>query len=179
MMEINLLPLREARWKETVRFQISVFVLTVILALTVAFFLKWKANQRERELDHQIKAVQTEIARLNKVVGEINKIKEEKESLQKRLEVIERLERGRLGVAKLLDDLSRRASDKLWLEKMVKKGASLRLEGIALDDETIADFMTTLEASPLVKRVELELAQKHEIGEARLKKFVLICMLKF
>lgn len=178
MIEINLLPLREARRKETVRFQVSVFILTVILALAVVFFLKWNADQRERQLDGQIKSVQAEIARLNKIVGEINKIKKEKELLERRLKVIEGLERGRLGAAKLFDELSRRVPEKLWLEKVSKKGSTLHLEGIALDDETIADFMTTLEASPLISRVELELAQRHQVGEVPLKKFVLKCNLR-
>jgi len=178
MIEINLLPLREARRKETVRFQVSVFILTVILALAVVFFLKWNADQRERQLDGQIKSVQAEIARLNKIVGEINKIKKEKELLERRLKVIEGLERGRLGAAKLFDELSRRVPEKLWLEKVSKKGSTLHLEGIALDDETIADFMTTLEASPLISRVELELAQRHRVGEVPLKKFVLKCNLR-
>ena len=178
MIEINLLPLREARRKETVRFQVSVFILTVILALAIVFFLKWNADQRERQLDGQIKSVQAEIARLNKIVGEINRIKREKELLEKRLKVIEGLERGRLGAAKLFDELSRRVPEKLWLEKVSKKGSTLHLEGIALDDETIADFMTTLEASPLISRVELELAQRHRVGEVPLKKFVLKCNLR-
>ncbi len=178
MIEINLLPLREARRKETVRFQVSVFILTVILALAVVFFLKWNADQRERQLDGQIKSVQAEIARLNKIVGEINRIKREKELLERRLKVIEGLERGRLGAAKLFDELSRRVPEKLWLEKVSKKGSTLHLEGIALDDETIADFMTTLEASPLISRVELELAQRHRVGEVPLKKFVLKCNLR-
>ncbi len=178
MIEINLLPLREARRKETVRFQVSVFILTVILALAIVFFLKWNADQRERQLDGQIKSVQAEIARLNKIVGEINKIKKEKELLERRLKVIEGLERGRLGAAKLFDELSRRVPEKLWLEKVSKKGSTLHLEGIALDDETIADFMTTLEASPLISRVELELAQRHRVGEVPLKKFVLKCNLR-
>jgi len=177
MIQINLLPLREARRKETVRFQISVFVLTILLALAVIFYLKWNAAQREQELDQEIRTVQAEIAKLNKVVGEINKIKKEKERVERRVKIIESLERGRMGAARLLDELSNKVPDKVWIEKMDKKGASLRLEGIALDDETIADFMTMLETSPLVKKVELELTERHQIGDVRLKKFVLRCSL--
>lgn len=177
MIQINLLPLREARRKEIVRFHISVFVLTVLLALAVIFYLKWNAVQRERELDQQIRTVQAEIAKLDKMLGEINQLKKEKERVERRLKVIESLERGRMGAARLLDELSKKVPEKVWIEKMEKKEASLKLEGIALDDETIADFMTMLETSPLVRKVELELTERHQIGDVRLKKFVLRCTL--
>ncbi|RLA86004.1 MAG: hypothetical protein DRG31_01470 [Deltaproteobacteria bacterium] len=173
MIEVNLLPLKEVRRKEAKRFQVSVSILLVVLVLLLIFYLKWSAIQREKELDRRISEIKVEIARLDKIVKEIEEIKSKKELLRKRLDVAERLERGRLVSAMLMDDLSHRLPEKLWLEKLEKRGSTIRVSGIALDDETIADFMIALKGSPYVKKVELGAIKKREVGGVGLREFSL------
>jgi len=173
MIEINLLPLKEVRRKETRRFQKSVTLLLAVLLILVLFYLKWSADQRERKLNRRIAEVKAEIAKLDKVVAEVSNIRKEKEKLEQRLKVAEGLEKGRLSAAILLDDLSRRVPEKLWLESLKKQGDRVEINGIALDDETIADFMIALRSSPYVKDVELSIVKKEPIGEVALRKFSL------
>ncbi len=173
MIEVNLLPLKEVQRKEIKRFQTSVSVLLVILVLLLIFYLKWSAVQRERELDRGISEVKAEIAKLDKVIKEIEEIKRKKELLRRRLDVAERLEKGRLVSAMLMNDLSHRLPEKLWLEKLEKKGSTVRVSGIALDEETIADFMISLKGSPYVKRVELGSIKRREVGGVSLREFSL------
>ena len=74
MIEINLLPVREARRRERVRFQISVFILSLLLVFAIIAYLKWNINLRERELDAQIATVKAELRKLDKVIRDINRI---------------------------------------------------------------------------------------------------------
>lgn len=173
MIEINLMPLKEVRRRETKRFQKSVSLLLAILLLLVIFYLKWSAQQREKDLDRRISDVKAEIARLDKVVGEVSKLKKEKEALKQRLEIAEGLEKGRLSAAMILNDLSRNIPDKLWLESLKKQEDRIEINGIALDDETIADFMIALKSSPYVKDVELSLIKKQPVEDVALRKFSL------
>lgn len=175
MIEINLLPVRAARRKETIRFQMSIFILTLFLVFVVIFYLKWKANDRERYVDNQLKVVQQEILRLNKVVGEIDRLKQKKATLQKKLSVIKELEKGRLSAVSILDELSQRIPEKVWIENMDKKGNNLKVVGIALDNETIANFMTRLERSKYFGGVELEVTEQFQRSGLKLKKFSLRC----
>ncbi|MGZ3603813.1 MAG: PilN domain-containing protein, partial [Thermodesulfobacteriota bacterium] len=59
------------------------------------------------------------------------------------------------GAAKVLDELSIDKPEKLQLESLKKDGSKLGIEGIALDDETIANFMTNLRKSKLFRGVDL------------------------
>ena len=176
MIEINLLPVREARRRERVRFQISIFILSLLLVFAIIAYLKWNINLREREVDAQIATVKAELRKLDKVIRDINRIKKEKEKLEKKIQIIGSLERGRMGAAMVMDEISRRVPEKVWLEKMSKNGRSLKLEGIALDEETIANFMTSLEKSKYIKSVELEVTERIESGGVKLKKFSLRCV---
>lgn len=178
MIEINLLPRYEREQKEVKRFQRSVVFLTFILLGVVLVFLKWNAVKKEGELDARIRDLEAEIANLNKVLSGIGDVKKERENLQKRLEVIQTLEKDRLLAAAVIDDLSGRVPEKVWLERLEKQGDKVVSVGVALDEETIADFMTALKASPYVEVVELESVTKHATGGVDLKKFSITFKLK-
>jgi len=56
-----------------------------------------------------------------------------------------------------------------------KDGSKLGMEGIALDDETIANFMTSLRKSKLFKNVDLVVSEQVEQSKVKLRKFILSC----
>jgi Tfp pilus assembly protein PilN len=49
------------------------------------------------------------------------------------------------------------------------------MEGIALDDETIANFMTSLRRSKLFKNIDLVVSEQIEQSKMKFKKFILSC----
>jgi len=69
--------------------------------------------------------------------------------------------------------------EKIQLESMKKEGAKLGIEGIALDDETIANFMTNLRKSRLFKNIDLIVSEQSEQSRIKLKKFTLSCEISF
>jgi len=58
-----------------------------------------------------------------------------------------------------LDDLVTAIPDKLWLTAVRKRGKDGN-QGMALDNPTIAKFMTNLEKSGVVKNVELVVSSR-------------------
>jgi type IV pilus assembly protein PilN len=91
------------------------------------------------------------------------------------LDIIESLRREKAGPAKVLDELSIDKPEKIHLESVKKEGSKLGIEGIALDDETIANFMTNLRKSKLFKNVDLIVSEQVEQSKIKLKKFILSC----
>jgi type IV pilus assembly protein PilN len=74
-----------------------------------------------------------------------------------------------------LDELSVLKPEKIQLESLKKEGTRLGIEGIALDDETVANFMTNLRKSKLFKNVDLIVSEQSEQSRIKLKKFTLSC----
>jgi type IV pilus assembly protein PilN len=95
--------------------------------------------------------------------------------LQDKLNVINTLRKQKSGPAKVLDELSIDKPEKVYFESVKKDGSRLGIEGIALDDETVANFMTNLRKSKLFKNVDLIVSESTEQNKIKLKKFILSC----
>jgi type IV pilus assembly protein PilN len=175
MIEINLLPVREARRKESLRFQLSIAVLSLFFAVIIIAYLNMSASNREQKVDKEINLVQTRLTELEKIVGEIDKLKQEKAKLEQKRAVIRDLDRGRKRAAYILDELSQRTPEKVWIESLDKSGKSLKITGVALDNETIANYMDTLNRSKYFAGVELAVTEQISRGGMKLKKFSLSC----
>ena len=171
MIEINLLPVREARRKESLRFQVTIAVLVLFLVVVTIVLLNASANKREKQVDSQMKVVQTRLAELEKLVGEIEELKKEKAKLEQKRAVIKDLDRGRKRAVYILDELSQRTPEKVWIESLDKSGKSLNITGVALDNETIANYMDTLNRSKYFAGVELQITEQINRGGMKLKKF--------
>lgn len=77
--------------------------------------------------------------------------------------------------AYIFDELSERIPEKVWIESLDKSGRNLKMTGVALDNETIANFMTQLERSRYFGGIELEVTEQVDRGGLKLKKFSLRC----
>ena len=175
MIEINLLPVRAARRRESIRLQLSIAGLTIFLVIVCIVLFQANLAKREKAVDKQTALVKEEIAKLEKVVGEIEKLKQEKAKLEQKRAVIRDLDRGRLRAAYILGELSQRTPEKIWIESLNKSGKSLKITGVALDNDTIANFMMVLERSKYFGGVELGASQQINRGGLKLKKFDLNC----
>jgi type IV pilus assembly protein PilN len=175
MIEINLLPVRAARKRESLRFQLTVFSLILAFVFIFIAYLSWSAGKREARIDTQLKLVQEDLIRLNKEVGEIDELKQRKAKLEQKLAVIKELDRGRLRAAYILGELSQRTPEKVWIESLDKSGKQLKIAGVALDNETIANFMDVLGRSKYFAGVELEVTEQINRGGLKLMRFSLHC----
>ena len=127
--------------------QSSVAVLTIFLVIVCIILIQANLTKREEAVDKQTASVKEEIAKLEKIVGEIEKLKEERAKLEHKHAVIKNLDKGRMRAVYMLDGLSQITPEKIWIESLEKSGKSLKITGVALDNDTIADFMMKLQQS--------------------------------
>jgi Tfp pilus assembly protein PilN len=71
----------------------------------------------------------------------------------------------------MLDELANHTPDRIWVTKIGVKGGRLEMEGMSLDNELVALFLTALEESPYFKDVELVETQAKEKNGFRLNAF--------
>jgi type IV pilus assembly protein PilN len=156
MIQINLLPVREWRKKEAVRQQISVFILFLIF-LAVAFLavgltIQGKVAAQRQELA-SLEEKKAKFAYVNKEIERVNK---KREQVEDKFKAIEKLQEGRTTTVKILDEIvSSIPIDRLWLNKLSLKENNVQLDGVALDNHTVALFMRRLETSPMCRSVNL------------------------
>jgi type IV pilus assembly protein PilN len=175
MIRINLLLARKEKKKVGLRKEGVVLILSVALLSLALGGIQWRMNSEKADLNRSIEAKKKEIARFKALTAEVNKAKEDQRSLQEKLNVINTLKKEKASPARVLDELSIYKPDKIHLESLKKDGSKLGIEGIALDDETIAAFMTNLRKSKLFKNVDLIVSEQSELSKIKLKKFTLSC----
>jgi type IV pilus assembly protein PilN len=175
MIKINLLLTRKEKKKVGVKKEFVVLILSVGVLLLLLIGLHWKMGKENDRILAQIAETKKEIAHYKALALEVTKAKEAQKTLQDKLNIINSLTKGKETPVRILDGISVDKPDKLHLESMKKEGSKLGIEGIAMDDETIVQFMTNLKRSNLFKSVDLIVSEQVELSKIKLKKFILAC----
>ncbi len=148
MIRINLLPFRAARKKENVRRQISVFLLSfALIIIAVVYWNIWLGN-RITKLKARNQDTIAQIAKYDKINKEIAQIKKTLSTLEQKIKVIETLEGDRKDAVNLMESMTELiVKERMWFTSLNVQGDNITIQGIALDERTIADFMKNLEGT--------------------------------
>jgi type IV pilus assembly protein PilN len=160
MIRINLLPVRAAKKKESVRFQLTVAALITLFVISVVVALYFTIRGETAGLSAEIAAGEKEIEDLKLKIGELSRIKEQKKIVEEKLKIVKSLEIARTGPTNMFIRLGAAIPEKAWLTSVKDDGYSVVLKGYAETDEAVADFMRGLERFKELGRVELEVAQR-------------------
>ncbi|HLC17778.1 MAG TPA: PilN domain-containing protein [Thermodesulfobacteriota bacterium] len=160
MIRINLLPVRAAKKKESVRFQLTLagLITVFVVAVTIAFYFTVKSEATAVKSD--IESGEEELRVLKEKIGELSLIKEQKRVVEEKLRVISGLEEARTGPSDLFGLISTTIPERAWLRNIKDDGFVITLEGFASMDEDVAEFMRRLQRAARFKAVELDVAQR-------------------
>ena len=156
MIRINLIPQEEVQRSAGRRQQVAVGLLvgsaTAVLLVVAHGWQQVSSISANRERGR----LERQLAELKGPYEQVVKMEKEKQELQDKLNVIRELEAKKFGPVRMLADLSGSTPDKLWLTDFSEKGGSIRLSGLGVDEQTVADFMRRLSTSPYFRNVDLE-----------------------
>lgn len=176
MLRINLLPVRQLKKRAKARNQI----ISAIVALCSLLVLLGFVGVLQKRT---ISATQATIADLTKkkddfgpMLAEIENLKNQKLELERKTAVINKLRTESSITVRVLDEVAKNVDNsRLWLESLSQQSASLSLTGVALDNETVAQFMDKLKASKVIVDVNLTSSSLKVISGRSLKSFVMTC----
>lgn len=174
MIRINLLPFRAARRKENVRRQITIFLFFLMFIAVGLFLSNICFADKVQDLTQKVNSTRLALNAKKKQAAEVDRIERELKILAKKTEVIINLALSRKEAVLLLDTMTKMVIEKrMWFTSLEEKGTGLDVRGIALDNKTVADFMTRLEQTEIFKDVKLKSTKKRKIGDYdNLKSFV-------
>jgi type IV pilus assembly protein PilN len=174
MIRINLLPHREIRRK---RQQQHFFImLGVVAALGIAIWFAVSYGYLAGQLSDQQarnKYLQDEIAKLDKQIAEIDKIKEQTAALLERKRVVEQLQGNRSEVVHLLDQLVRQLPEGLYLKAVKQNGNRVIINGYTQSQARVSTLMRNLESSPFLEGPGLVEVKATQIAGTRTNEFTL------
>jgi len=184
MIRINLLPYRESRKKESILRQINIFLgVFFIVFVILVYYSIWLGNKIE-DLNTKIKNTKTLLTQAETQAKKVDQIKNELEKLGHKIDVIKNIELNRRAPVLLLENMTKMVAEadsdnkpvkRLWFTDFEAFGSKVNIKGIALDNKTIADFMSRLEDSKLYKDVNLKTITQQKVNKLNLKKFQIDC----
>jgi type IV pilus assembly protein PilN len=178
MIRINLLPFRAARKKENIKRQISIFMGIVVVFLLGSVYGYINLSGTLGDIKGEQKKLQADLKTYESTIKKIDRLNKKIKEIRAKLNVIKDLEKGKTGPVRLLDELANAVpKDKLWLRSYNEKAGKLTLSGTAMDNETVALFMTRLEATQSITSVDLRNAKLRRVKSYGLdvSDFVLDC----
>ncbi|HSD19431.1 MAG TPA: PilN domain-containing protein [Anaeromyxobacter sp.] len=165
MVRINLLPVRVSKKKEAGKQQLILFALVLVLGILGNYL--WASSRAGALAAKQagIARTRSEIAQLDRIIGEVKNIKEQQAELREKLDVLAQLKNARTGPVKMLDELATFTPKRLWLRKLDEKGGAVTLEGTAATIDDVSELMVALKGSTQFRDIELKkTAAKVEAG---------------
>ncbi|TYK65250.1 PilN domain-containing protein [Colwellia echini] len=149
MAHINLLPWREAALKAQ---QKEYFTLLAAIGI-IAFALVLSANfYYQARIDGQTSKNQylkNEIAQLDIQIAEIKTLNDKKAELQKRINVVEQLQRSRNVGTQVLDEIAKIIPNGIYIIELEKQGNTLQLTGKSESNNHLANMIRAVELSDL------------------------------
>lgn len=164
MIKINLLPVRAAKKREFGRQQLILFALLLILGGIGNYFWYSSVESQKDQLDQQIGRTRSEIAQLEKTIGEVKSIKEDKKALEDKLKILDSLKKGRTGPVKVMDELATIIPQKVWLLDYSEVGGGVSMRGVAVSYEDFSAFSKKLKASKHFRDIVIKKATQKGDG---------------
>lgn len=173
MIRVNLLPHREER-RKTLRQQFYALSGLVAISAGVIWFIGFSFinNLIDRQTEKN-SFLKSEIAVLDKQIAEINKLKEQTDSLLKRKQVIEALQANRSETVHLFNELARQLPPGVYLNSIKQAGPQITLVGYAQSNARVSTLMHNLDESPILERPNLIEIKAVQVGKRRLNQFSL------
>jgi len=114
-------------------------------------------------LDEELEARQAEksektkqVATLNEQVKQVADFEQRKKHLEDKNRIIDQLEKSRVGPVKVLDHVSQSLDPlKLWLIRVAVTGQAVDLEGRALSNDDVVEFVNNLRRTDYFTNIDL------------------------
>lgn len=129
---------------------IAIFAIGVLLGGGWTL-VKWRGITAKRA---EVVAREEEAAKLKKIIEEVARFEKRRDSLEKRIALINQLKQNQKGPVRLLDRISRDLPDLVWLDRMTLAGSQITISGRTLNPNAAATFVENIKGDPIFDEPE-------------------------
>jgi type IV pilus assembly protein PilN len=171
MIRINLLPHRELKRRRQRDAFLALLAITFAIGGAVVFSVYGVIGGRIEQQQERNKYLDGEIAKLDKQIEEIQKLREQTQAMLARKKVVETLQGNRSEAVNLLDQLVRQLPEGVYLRSVKQTGPTVNLSGYAQSNARVSSLLRNLEASPWLQQPSLVEIKATTTGNARQNEF--------
>jgi type IV pilus assembly protein PilN len=183
MIRINLLSVgpktRKAKPQYDVRAQALLGVGVVLITLAGCWWYSAALDSEIETLQEEKQTKERQIAQLKEQVKQVQDFEQKKKLLEDKNRIIDQLEQSRSGPVKVLDHVSQSIEPvKLWLTRLAMAADSMELEGRALTNDDVVEFVNNLRRTEYFTGIILQESKAVVENKVNVYQFRLVFRLK-
>jgi Tfp pilus assembly protein PilN len=170
MIRINLISAREVEAASSRKTEFLFLGLGLAGLLGALLWTNLNVQNALQEVTSQVETLENDVAAIRKQNEEVQRLEKQKSDTEKKLRVVRTLTSAerRSASVHILDDLSSSTPEYLWLTDFTEVKGSAKINGRAVDNQTIASFARDLSRSKYFQKVEIrETAQEDPSDRSR------------
>lgn len=181
MIKINLAPPRARQGIREFRLRMPsfnlgmLFLVVYLVAGTGIGAYWWSLSAAEARLAGEVQQAQRELATLQPITAQVQKVKDQLADLKKRVKVIEDLTKDQSRLIRVIDAFASVVPNDLWVTRMEERDNMLKVSGTAFSPTAVSDLMTNLRASGKFKEVDIVISRQDLAKSPRLVTFEVTC----
>ena len=149
MAYINLLPWREEALKVKQKEFFTILAAVGLLAFALVFAVNLYFQARVDGQTARNQFLKNEIQKLDIQIAEIKTLNDKKAALQKRIDVVEQLQRSRNVGTQILDEIAKIIPNGIYITQLDKQGNSIEILGKSESNNHLANMIRAIELSDL------------------------------
>jgi type IV pilus assembly protein PilN len=155
MIRINLLPFREISAEVTRRRDLVIGGATLLATLLLMLGVYLYQSSQVSSLQNRLAELRKENEMLNAQVKEVAQLQNKIKELKGKTQVLDDLNKKKVGPVRILESLSAATPSGLWITEYREAGSDVSITGMAMDNQTLADFLKALSTFAYFRNVEL------------------------
>ncbi|HEX7140115.1 MAG TPA: PilN domain-containing protein [Vicinamibacterales bacterium] len=130
---------------------IGLVVLGAVISLGYWLYAKRNLANTEATMEQR----KLEAQKLESAINAVNDFQKKKDSLQKRIDLINQLKQNQKGPVRIMDQVSRDLPDLVWLDSMNITSGHIALNGRGLNPNAIALFVANVKQDPFFEEPQV------------------------
>ena len=179
MIRVNLLPVKQIKAEVSRRRDLIIggtaLGFTALIILGAYIYQSYRISK----LQNEIATARGEIKALDVRVKEFGELQKKLKDFESKHKIIEDLNQRKAGPVHVMESLSAATPPTLWLTEFKETGGKLVITGLAVDNQTVANFLKALATFHYFKDVELVETTEGGPGSGPLKKFSLKSLISY
>ena len=173
MAHVNLLPWREKQRQYQKQQYLAGLIAVAAIVGLIFWFVGQAIDQQINNQNSRNQFLEREISALDKQIGDIKKVKENKSAIEQRMTLIKQLQASRNVSPIAFDALAKLAPSGVVFDTMTRTGNRIKIEGTSDSNNRLSDFMRALDNSEIFVAAELSTIKSDSNASRAVSSFTL------
>ena len=173
MIRINLLPYRTQRRQTKILQHLVVALGVVFVAASLVFTADLIKASELTELEDTFSELKAQNVQLQKRIGKIKDLDKLRTDVERKLELVEELQKGRFYALVTLNKLATVIPENVWLQSIATKEGTITISGLGESNKAVANFMRALDQEAVFSNIALSKITRTNVGNIPVRSFSL------